>query len=223
MRRGGRYGARPHVAGLALLAAGPLAAQTPLPPAGMGSLRQDDVAVRVDGRNVQVRVLPLDELILRLLAPDSYRPHHALREARDEEIHRTAQGYGVAEPVVFLVTVYATAEQAPFDPDALTIASRGRYFRPLGILPLSPQWHQHRVGQGETVSAIYVFEDGLALLEPFTVDYDGTTSDRWSRALPFIEQERARIAARVRQNGPIERARSLGPAAATPKPGSPSW
>ncbi len=223
MRRGCRYGTRPYVAGLALLAAGPIASQTPLPPFGMGSLSQDDVAVRVDGTNVQVRVLPLDELILRLLAPDSYRSHHALREARDEEIHRTARGYGVAEPVVFLVTVYATAEQAPFDPDALTIASRGRYFRPLGILPLSPQWHQHRVGQGETVSAIYVFEDGLALLEPFTVDYDGITSHRWSQALPFIERERALIAARVRQNGPVEPSRSPGPTAATPNPGSPSW
>ena len=192
---GGRTG--PWIAGLTLAVTGSLQAQAGLPPAGMGSLRQENLAVRIDARNIQIRVLPLNEFILRLLAPDSYRSHHALRAARDEEILRTAQEYGVAQPVVFLVTVYATAEQAPFAPEQLTITSRGRYFRPLGILPLSPQWDQHRVGQGETASAIYLYEDGVALLEPLIIDYDGIKSDQWSRALPFIERERARIAARI--------------------------
>lgn len=176
---------------------GSLQGQEGLPPAGLGSLRQEDLAVRLDARNIQIRVLPLNEFILRLLAPDSYRSHHALRAARDDEIRRAAEGYGVAQPVVFLVTVYATAEQAPFTPEQLTIMSRGRYFRPIGILPLSPQWNQHRVGQGETESAIYLYEDGVALLEPLTFDYDGIRTDQWGRALPFIEQERARIAARI--------------------------
>jgi hypothetical protein len=184
-------------AGLAMVATGALGAQEEPPPAGMGSLRQENLAVRLDARNIQIRVLPLNEFILRLLAPDSYRGHHALRAARDEEILQTAQAYGVAQPVVFLVTVYATAEQAPFNPDQLTITSRGRYFRPIGILPLSPQWDQHRVAQGETASAIYLFEDGVALLEPLIMEYDGIRTDQWSRALPFIEQERARIAARI--------------------------
>jgi hypothetical protein len=187
---------------LTLAVSGALHAQAGMPPPGMGSLRQEDLAVRLDARNVQLRVLPLNEFILRLLAPDSYRSHHALRAAQDEEILRTAQQYGVAQPVVFLVTVYATAEQAPFDPELLTVTSRGRYFRPIGILPLSPQWNQHRVAQGETASAIYRYEDGVALLEPLTMDYDGSSSDQWSRALPSIEQERARLAARVRQHHP---------------------
>lgn len=191
----------PWIAGLTLATSAPLSAQE-LPPAGLGSLRVDNLAVRLEMRNIQFRVLPLDELILRLLAPDSYRSHHALRAARDEEILRTAQGFGVAEPVVFLVTVYATADQSPFNPELLAITSRGRYFRPLGILATSPQWHEHQVGQGQAISAIYIYEDGVALLEPFTIDYDGVTSDQWRRALPFIEQERARIAARVRQDYP---------------------
>ncbi len=57
-----------------------------LPPAGLGSLRQEDIAVRLDLGNVQFRIMPLDELILRLLAPDSYSALHSLREASDDEI-----------------------------------------------------------------------------------------------------------------------------------------
>ncbi len=196
MRRGvGRTG--PWIVGLTLAVTGSLQAQAGLPPAGMGSLRQENLAIRIDAPNIQIRMLPLNEFILRLLAPDSYRSHHALRAARDEEILRAAQQFGMAQPVVFLVTVYASAEQAPFDPDVLTIMSRGRYFHPIGILPMSPEWNQHRVRQGETASAIYLYEDGVALLEPLIIDYDGIRSDQWSRALRFIEQERARIAARI--------------------------
>ncbi|NJD19603.1 MAG: hypothetical protein FIA95_10030, partial [Gemmatimonadetes bacterium] len=59
---------------LALATAGPggrLAAQD-LPPAGFGSLRQDQVAVFLRTPNVSVRVLPLEEREIRMLAPDPY-------------------------------------------------------------------------------------------------------------------------------------------------------
>ena len=72
-----------------------------LPPPGMGSLRQEDLAVRLDGPNVQIRLMPLDELVLRLLASDSYRSLHALREAKDAEMGRLAERFGVVEPVSF--------------------------------------------------------------------------------------------------------------------------
>ena len=169
-----------------------------LPPVGFGSLRQEDVAVRVDAGSIQIRVMPLDELILRLLAPDSYSGLHALRESRSEDIGEIARRNGAAEPGIFLVTVFAAVEEAQFDPEQLTIVSRNRLFRPVGILPTSALWNQHRLAQRETASAVYVFEDGIAVLEPFTVDYGGVRSDQWGRALQRIERERARIEARIR-------------------------
>ena len=47
-------------------------------PAGFGTLRQDDIALKVSpASGLQVRAIPLDERIIRLLSPDSYR---SLRE-----------------------------------------------------------------------------------------------------------------------------------------------
>ena len=169
-----------------------------LPPVGFGSLRQEDVAVHVNAGSIQLRVMPLDELILRLLAPDSYSALHSLRESNSEDIGEIARRNGAVEPGIFLVTVFAAVEQAQFDPEQLTIVSRNRLFRPVGILPMSPLWNQHRLAQRETATAVYVFEDGIAVLEPFTVDYGGVRSDQWGRALQRIERERARIEARIR-------------------------
>ena len=54
-------------------------AATPgLVPAGYGTLRQEDIAVRLTTGTFQLRVLPLDERIIRLLAPDSYAALHRL-------------------------------------------------------------------------------------------------------------------------------------------------
>ena len=167
-----------------------------LPPPGFGSLRLADLAVRLDGPNVEVRLMPLDELILRLLAPDTYRSLHALRETKDAEMRRLAERFGMMEPVAFFVTVFGKQEQAPFDPEQITIISRNRLFRPIGVLPITPSWNERRVSQGETAAAVYVFESGIAMLEPFTAEYAGTTSDQWGQSLPRVEQERARVVSR---------------------------
>ncbi len=188
------------------------AADSPqLPPVGLGSLRQEDIAVRVDAGGIQIRVLPLNELIIRLMAPDSYAALHALREAKAKALVDVRGRYGT-EPEIFLVTIFATVEQAQFDPEQLTLISRNRFFRPISILPNSPQWNEHRLTQRETASAVYAFESGIALLEPFTVDYGGLRSDQWAQTLRRVERERARIEARIRRR---DLTRSLGNAEAS--------
>src|SRR5690349_21506610 len=54
-------------------------------PAGFGSLRQDDIAIRLEPQGLIIRAIPLDEDVIRLLTPDSYR---ALRDL--EESNRTS-------------------------------------------------------------------------------------------------------------------------------------
>ncbi len=105
----------------------------------------------------------------------------------------------MTEPVAFLVTVFGMQDQAVFDPERLVIISRNRLFRPIAILPITPLWNQHRVSQRETAAAIYLFENGIAMLEPFTVESDGVRSDQWERSLRRIERERAKIANRRRE------------------------
>ena len=51
-------------------------------PAGYGSLKQDDISVRLQIGGLLVRATPLEESVIRVLAPDSYR---SLRDRRDSE------------------------------------------------------------------------------------------------------------------------------------------
>jgi hypothetical protein len=168
-------------------------------PAAFGTLRQDEIAIRLDTRSVQFRILPMSEAIITLMAPDSYGPLHRLRQTRAPAIADAAGRMGVAAPGVFLVTVFGVQDQAPFDPEQLTITSANRFFRPMAILPLSPLWNQHRLTQRETATAIFVYEDGIDLFEALRVEYAGVVSDQWTQTLPLVERERARVAARAAQ------------------------
>ena len=62
----------------------------PLVPPNYGTLKQDDIAIHMQVGQVQVRAIPLDEAIIRVLAPDSYRSLRGLRESRRETIDRLA-------------------------------------------------------------------------------------------------------------------------------------
>ena len=121
-----------------------------IPPAGYGTLRQEDIALRIQAGDIRVRALPLDERIIRLLAPDSYRALSGLKKLKTATIDTIAQRYGVSNPTLFVVTFFAERERAPFTPEDVTITSRGRFFRPLGIVPISPRWSEHPGGDGFT-------------------------------------------------------------------------
>jgi hypothetical protein len=187
----------------ALLLAGNATAQdmtaaTPgLVPAGYGTLHQQDIAVRLTTGTFQLRVLPLDERIIRLLAPDSYAALHQLAASMAPRIAAAAQQDGVREPTVFLVTFFGLQDQARFVAEDVTITSRNRFFRPIAVLPITPRWDAQQLRQRETASAIYVYEDGIALFEPFGVSYGGATSNDWEQTLPALDSERAAVLARA--------------------------
>ncbi len=168
-----------------------------LVPAGYGTLRQEDIAVRLTTGTFQVRVLPLDERIIRLLAPDSYTALHRLVASMAPRIAAAAQQAGVHEPALFLVTFFGLQEQARFVAEDVTITSRNRFFRPIAMLPITPRWNEQQLSQRETATAVYVYEDGIALFEPFAVSYGGATSNDWEQVLPTLDSERAAVLARA--------------------------
>jgi hypothetical protein len=168
-----------------------------LPPAGYGTLRQEDVAVRLRTGTFLLRVLPLDERVTRLLAPDSYASLHKLQESLAGGIAEAAARAGVHQPVLVFVTFFGLQDQARFVPEDITITSRGRLFRPVAILPITPRWSEQQLSQRETASAVYAYEDGIALFDPFAVSYGGVTSTEWERALPALDRERAAVLARA--------------------------
>lgn len=172
-------------------------AQGQLPPAGYGTLRQEDVALRLRTATLQIRVVPLDERVTRLLASDTYNSFHRLKQSRAAEIQTAADRYGIGTTVLFLVTFFGGQDQARFDPQNLTIMSQNRFFRPVEIFPLSPLWSGQLLNQRETATAIYLFEDGITILQPFSVTYENTSTNRWEQVLRRLDRERASVLARA--------------------------
>jgi len=180
---------------LAVLAA-PVAAQDTIPP-GFGTLKRDDIVVRFATTNLEIQCLPLDEQVIRLLATDTYKSLTQLVQSRRDDITAAAERAGVVKPTLLLVTFYGLVPQARFNPEDLNIASRGRLFRPAGIVPLSPTWGSYQLDARQQAVAIYLFEDGITFRESLSVSYQGLTNESWGRALRLLDQERSRVRARA--------------------------
>ena len=170
---------------------------TTIVPAGFGTLRQEDVAIRMLVGQVQVRAIPLDESVTRVLAPDSYRSLHGLRESRSDAIERLAGRYLLRERNVWLVNFFGLAPDARFSPSELTLTVSGRDFRPLEILPLSSGFGEQRLQQHETQTALYLFPDGVNLSQPLTARMENVQDGSWAETLRRIDQERALIRGRA--------------------------
>ena len=190
------------LAAAAAAAPAALAAQgSDLPPAGFGSLRQDQVAVMITTENLAVRVLPLDERVIRLLAPDTYSSLHALVQSRTAAIAAAARTVGRDSAAAFFVTFFGLQPQTSFVPDQVSIQSQGIFYRPLGILPLSPQWNDARLDQRQQASAIYLFDPTIPVSLTFTVSY-GPSSATFDNAITLLQSERTRVLARAAQQPP---------------------
>lgn len=166
-------------------------------PVGLGSLSQDDLAIRLRAEGLEIRFVPLDERMLRLLASDAYRSLHALRLQYQPGIDSISRETGVSEPSAVLVSFYGRQSGARFQPELLVLGLRGRQLYPLGILPLSPSFSSQQLELRQPATAIYLYEDQLPIAEPFTVGYGSVTSSEWERKFPTLERERARIGSRV--------------------------
>jgi hypothetical protein len=166
-------------------------------PAGFGSLRQEDIAIRIQQR-LQVQAIPLDETIIRVLSPDSYR---ALREqvtSRSAMLDEVARRMGFRDVSVWLVRFHGLEQgETPFSPMEFIITSVGRDFRPIDVLPLTPGFGQHRLKQREVQSALYVFDPQVDVNQPLTVQYESSRNADWAVALTRIERERVLVRSRA--------------------------
>jgi hypothetical protein len=169
----------------------------PLIPPNYGTLKQDDIAIHMQVGEVQIRAIPLDESVIRVLAPDSYRSLRGLRESKREAVDRLAARYMLRERNVWLVSFYGLAPDARFSPGELTLSVSGRDYRPLEMLPLSSGFGEQRLDVRETQSALYLFGDGIQLSQPIVVRMQGNEDSSWGTILQRIEQERALIRGRA--------------------------
>jgi hypothetical protein len=167
-----------------------------LPP-GYGSLRQDEIAIRLQPPGLVVRAIPLDEAVIRLLTPDSYRTLHDLRMSTGSRLTTIAQRLGGRAVEPWLVSFFGVQPEVRFSPMDLIVTSAGRDFRPLDVVPLSAGFGEQRLRQRETQTAVFVFDADIDVDQPLTVTFMNEQSDSWEHVLPRIERERALVRARA--------------------------
>jgi hypothetical protein len=166
-----------------------------LPP-GYGSLRQDDISLHIDAGTMLIRALPLNESLIRLLTPDSYRALHDLEQGSRRDIDAIARRYGGRAVSVWLISFYGVSPNARFTPGDLIINSAGRDFRPYDILSLTVGFGENRLRQRETQSALYVYDGDVQVNQPLSLSYQGAVDASWEQTLQIIERERTMVRAR---------------------------
>jgi hypothetical protein len=191
-----------------LLAAAPACAQgqggaaDPLPPPGFGSLKQSDLALNVRSDELEVRLVPLDQRVTRLLARDAHESLESLVHSRRASIDSVARMYGISAPGLALVTFFGGRVGARFDPSTLTLGIRNRVLRPRGVVPFSPRFTSQQLDVREQVSAIFVFDELLPVTDDFNFAYQGRVSESWGNKQRRLARARGRVAARARVTRP---------------------
>ena len=170
-----------------------------LPPPGYGTLRQDDFTVALRSGAVQLKMTPLAESVIRLAAPDTYQRLHRLVESRSTQIRDMAQRNGLRQdPLVYQVSFFTLDVQIAFYPTEIVILSRGILFRPMGIIPLTPDWGREQLKQEQLQTALYLFDPAIDLNVFFQVEYGGVVASDWAAVISRLEAERGRVMSRAR-------------------------
>ncbi len=166
-------------------------------PAGYGSLKQEDIAIRLEPQGLIIRAIPLDEDVIRLLTPDSYRALRDLEESNRKSIETITRRSGGRRPTSWYVSFYGLQPEARFSPMELVITSAGQDFRPIDVIPLTTGFGEQRLKQRETQSAVYLYPADVDVDHPLTVSFQGERNSSWEQLLQRIERERALVRARA--------------------------
>ncbi len=195
---------RPIACLLTLALAAPLArgqqavADTSSLPAGFGTLRQDDIAVKVQSNALQVRVLPLDESVIRTLSPDSYRALRELRDSKRAAVDAVLRRTGMPGASLWYVQFFNLEPgEARFSPMELVINSAGRDFRPVELFALTAGFGEQRLRQREVQAAVYLFDPAVDVNQPLSVSFETQSSTVWEALLKKVDRERAMIRSRA--------------------------
>jgi len=177
------------------------ASSTLIPP-NLGTLHQEDVAITFQTAAIRITAIPLDESVIRTLAPDSYRSLHATVENRRQQITQRASVRGIRDPRVWYVAFTGLAPDARFVPTDITVTSGGREFRPVDVVPLTPGFSEQRVQPRETQRGLLIFEEALDVSQAIAVTIGSDRNTEWSTdrsdsILSRIDAERAQIRARA--------------------------
>jgi hypothetical protein len=172
----------------------------PLPPAGYGTLSQDDITIPLElpEGNLFIKATPLTEWVIRMTAPDTYRRLNGYKVSRGEKIRDTARRNGERGwPLVLFVSFYTIAVESTYEPYDLQIRAQNVVFRPFDIIPVTPDFNRERLRQQESQVALYLFEGDIDLDLPIVLEYDRRESRRWGGIRSVLDRELAKVMSRV--------------------------
>jgi hypothetical protein len=171
-------------------------------PAGFGTLKQDDISIVLEANGVRVAALPLDESVIRTLAPDSYRSLHTYLEG--DYRRRTAQRasmHALRDPRVWYVRFDGLAPDASFVPTDITVTSGGRDFRPVDVVPITTGFGEQRLQPRENQRGLLIFEEAVDPSQPLTVSVGSVRNTDWGLQsggiLRKLDTERSSIRGRA--------------------------
>jgi hypothetical protein len=167
-------------------------------PAGFGTLKQDDIAIRVSQFGLRVRAIPMDESVIRVLSPDSYTALADLLRSQAARLDELTRRTALPRLSVWYVSFFSQeVGEARYSPLELIVTNVGRDFRPIDVIALSPGFGLQRVRQREVQSALYVFDGQLDINQPLVMAYETARASSWPAILQRIERERALVRSRA--------------------------
>ncbi len=173
-----------------------------LPPPGYGSLKQDNVSLRLSGSEIEIRFLPLDERLIRLLAPDAYQSLHGLVESRRVAIDSAARANNLSKAGLALVTFFALRSAARYEPDQVNLTYRNQLVRPEAIVPYTGNFNSRQLDVRQQATAIYLFDEPLPVFEKFELVYGTATAEWGDEVLRKLGIERVRVQSRAGADRP---------------------
>ena len=169
-----------------------------MPPMGMGSLTQEQISITIANSQLTLRFEPLNERLLRLLAPDAYRALSGLIANRADAIDSVSRSSGASQPGLMLVTVYGNVPDVRFDPTLIGVTVNTRRIQAVGIIPLDANFNRQQLPVRAVGMGLYVFSEELPVYSPLVFTYGMAAAEGWVKKIQTFDRELARVSARAR-------------------------
>lgn len=170
----------------------------PLPPVGYGTLSQQDITITIKSNTLLIKLVPLEEWVIRLTAPDTYSRLNSFKVSRGEEILTNARRAGERGwPSVFLVSFFTRDYEQNYEPTDVQIRTQSFIFRPLNIIPITPDFTRQRLAQQQTQMALYLFSEDVDLDLPIDAVYQDGVGPQWVAIRATLDRELATVLARA--------------------------
>ncbi len=169
-----------------------------MPPMGLGSLTQEQISSTIANSQLTVRFEPLNERLLRLLAPDAYRALVGLIAKRKAAIDSVSRSSGASQPGLMLVTVYGNVPDVRFDPTLIGVTVNTRRIEAVGIIPLDANFSRQQLARQSVGMGLFVFSEELPVYSPLVFSYGAVAAEGWAQKIQTFDRELARVSARAR-------------------------